>query len=464
MEISLSNAATDFNFTLANLEQTLYQKAMEWARDMYQRILKYIDDQIRKVRDKNLAIIRLDETWHTTMLGSVRIKRRYYRDRDGAYHYLLDELLGMEKHRHTTHYVHKLALDMAGMMSFRRSAEILAKTTPMELSHQTVHRIVARIADDHLERQDNALEWFQKTGELPDSKDMINDRILIEADGVMISLQRERARKIEAKLGIAYEGRRKIGKNRFMTVNKLVYGDIVNSDTFWDAIALKLNRRYDLSCIQHMLLGGDGAGWIRKGADYFGASYQLCRFHLNRSLTRTLGYDRETLKEIKEAFGKEDTFAVFSLLENAANSATGNTRKDIMKLSGYLKSNLTGLKPYPKVDNVRMNTGAIEGNIDKFIARRMKNQGMSWSIQGIRRMLWLRIAIYESKLDEYLDVKADKPKPYKLSEKTISRVIDKNLKRDYTRYFNAGVPALAGPHSSKPWAKYLKSIIGAPMI
>jgi hypothetical protein len=135
-----------------------------------------------------------------------------------------------------------------------------------------------------------------------------------------------------------------------------------------------------------------------------------------------------------------------------------------MKLSGYLKANLSGLKTYHRMDNEGMSTGAIEGNIDKFIARRMKNQGMSWSIQGIRRMLWLRIALYEDKLDDYLNVKTDKPEPYKLSEKSFRRVIDKNLKRDYTQYFAAGVPALAGPHSSRAWAIRLKSIIGGPMI
>jgi hypothetical protein len=464
LETSLNNTVTDFNSTLADLEHILYQKAMEWAREMYRNILKYLDDKIKKLRDKSFAIIRLDETWHTTMLGEVRVKRRYYRDRDGTYHYLLDELLGMGKHRHITRHVHKLALDMVGVMPFRRSADILAKTTPVKLSHQTIHRMIARVADYHLEKQDNALEWFRETGELTDSENKINNSLFIEADGVMLSLQREKTRKTEAKLGIAYEGREKIGKDRFMTVNKSAYADIVNGDAFWSAMTLKLSRRYDLSGTSHMVLGGDGAGWIRKGVDYFGADYQLCRFHLNRNLTRTLGHDRETLKEVKEALNKGNISDVFNLIDKAADSATGDTRKNIKKLYSYLKANLSGLKTYPRRDNKSVHTGAIEGNIDKFVAGRMKNQGMSWSIQGIRRMLWLRIALYEDKLDDYLEVKVDKPKPYTLSEKTIRRVVDKKLKRDYTQYFNAGLPALAGPHSSKPWVKMLKSIVGGPML
>jgi hypothetical protein len=67
------------------------------------------------------------------------------------------------------------------------------------------------------------------------------------------------------------------------------------------------------------------------------------------------------------------------LLDKVAGSATGDTRKDIVKLSGYLKANFSGLKPLPGMNNEGLSTGAIEENIDKFIARRMKHQGMSWS-------------------------------------------------------------------------------------
>ena len=46
---------------------------------------------------------------------------------------------------------------------------------------------------------------------------------MVEADGVMLSLQREKERKAEVKLGIAYEGWEKIGKDRYKTGNKTVF-------------------------------------------------------------------------------------------------------------------------------------------------------------------------------------------------------------------------------------------------
>ena len=464
MGTGLNNTAIDFNSSLADLERILYQKAMEWARDTYRRILECVDDHIKKARDKSLAIIRQDKVWITTKPGAVNVKRRYYRDRDATYHYLLDELLGIGKYHHITRHVQKLALDMAGVMPFRRSAEIPAKAIPLNLSHQTIHRIVARVADIHLEKQDSLLEWFQRNGELPDSKNLVSERMVVEADGIMLSLQREKTGKTEAKLGIAYEGRKKSGNNRFITVNKSVYADVISGDSFWPAMTLKLSRRYDLSGTNYMLLGGDGASWIREGAEYFGADYRLCRFHLNRNLSRALGHDRDTLKAIKEALHQENLPALFTLLDKAGGLATGDVRKDIVKLSGYLKSNFSGLKTHPEMDNAGLNTGVIEGNIDKFIARRMKNQGMSRSIQGIRRMLWLRIALYDNKLNDYLYTETDKPESYKLPPKSIRRIIDKHLEQDYTQYFKARVPALTGPHASRPWAEYLKSITRDTMI
>jgi len=221
-------------------------------------------------------------------------------------------------------------------------------------------------------------------------------------------------------------------------------------------MTLKIGRHYDLAGIGHTVLGGDGAGWIRQGADYFGASYQLCQFHLNRNLTRTLGRDRQSLKAVKEALWKGDLPGVINLLDNLAASARGDNRRDITRLAGYIRANIKGLTGHSGPGG----TGAIEGNIDKLIVRRMKNQGMSWSIKGARHMLWLRVAMYEDRLDKYLNPARSSSKPYKLPQRTVRKVISKKINQDYSDYFAAGVPALAGPHASRPWAKVLKSITG----
>ena len=146
---------------------------------------------------------------------------------------------------------------------------------------------------------------------------------------------------------------------------------------------------------------------------------------------------------------------VINLLDELAASARGDNRKGIIRLAGYIKANIEGITIHPG-----SGTGAIEGNIDKLIVRRMKNQGMSWSIKGARHMLWLRVALYEDRLGECLNHDLSALKPHKLPKKTERKVISKKINQDYSDYFAAGVPALTGPDASRPWVKVLKSIAG----
>ena len=72
-------------------------------------------------------------------------------------------------------------------------------------------------------KTEQELKWFQETGEIPATEGKQVARLMVEADGVMLSLQREKERKAEVKLGIAYEGWERVGKDRYRTVNKTVF-------------------------------------------------------------------------------------------------------------------------------------------------------------------------------------------------------------------------------------------------
>lgn len=455
---SLIKIATDFKSDPVNLDYTLYLGAIEMAKGKYKDLLTWLDNEIKARRDKRFTIIRMDKTWYTTMLGPVRIKRRYYRAPDGSCHYLLDELVGMGKHRHTSRHVQKMVLETVVQLPFRRSTQTLASLTPVDLSHQTIYRIAGEKIDEFLKTHNKAVRHLEATGELDWGEGRKTCQLLIEADGVMIPLQGEESRKAEAKLGISYEGHQKVGRDRYKTMGKVMYADITSGSAFWTAMTLKLNGKYDLSETD-TILGGDGAGWIRQGADCFDASYQLCRFHLNKSIAGTLGYDRDLLKKVKEALRQGDITLARGLLEEEACTATGDRRKDLTRLAGYIRANASGITPYTASIGTSRGTGAIEGNIDKVIVRRMKNQGMSWSIKGARRMLCLRVLWYEGRIGESLAYNPP-PRPYRLPEKRVRNIIDKKINTDYGKYFSAGVPALMGPHSQRPWAKVLKSVTG----
>lgn len=460
MKTSLIKNAEELKQIVVSVEKELFTRVTECARTVFVKILEQIDLLIQKHRPADLVITHKRSTWYRTSLGVIRVVRRQYRDHDGKYRYLLDELMGITKYQHITLAAKEMSCRLAAEMPFRRSAEVLNMTTAIGLSYRTIHRLIQRTLADSQDKADEAIAWFEDTGELKQSEDRIVDRLMIEADGVILPLQRDKARKVEVKLGIAYDGWRKVGKDRYSTTNKTIYADIADSDRFWTAMTSKLHQKYDLGKTQYVI-GGDGATWIREGVDYFGGRYQLCRYHLNRALCRALGHDMAMLRSIQYhcAHGEHD--AALKLLKEAANNATDGKAKDIRQVIKYINSNIAGLRDYredlgKQEPNLRR-TGAIEGNIDKLIVRRMKNQGMSWSRQGIRRMLWLRVSIREGTLTNCLFC-SDRITPVKMPGKQIRKVLDRTIKYDYANYFNVDMPAISGPHASRYWVEILKSL------
>jgi hypothetical protein len=333
---SLTKDTESFKQIILQLEKYIYEKAMEWARKVYQSIMKHIDDLIKARRDKRLKIAHQRNTWYKTCLGHVKVKRRYYRDQSGNYHYPLDELLGMQKYRHTTLDVQQLALELASAMTFRRSAEVLEKTTPINLSHQTIKNLLTRVAERYLNHKEKEITYLLQTGEIAEGEGKKADLLLIEADGVMLSLQRQKEKKAETKLGIAYEGWEKVGKDRYKTVNKTFYADIASSERFWAGFSLKLQSKYDLAGINQFILGGDGASWIKDGLDYFGGQFQLSRYHYNKELRRVLGNDTEAIGLIRVACEKGDIATVSERLKILRKAAKGEHALEISRLEHYL--------------------------------------------------------------------------------------------------------------------------------
>ena len=109
-----------------------------------------------------------------------------------------------------------------------------------------------------------------------------------------------------------------------------------------------------------------------------GGIYQLDKFHLKRALRRALEKDPLAAK-VYQACISGQTEKADSLLMEAQQRGDADRRKGVMALRGYLMANCHGLKDYRLEvggDGLR-GLGAIEGNVDKLVAIRMKKRGMS---------------------------------------------------------------------------------------
>ena len=462
MTDSVAKLKEELKSMLEGLDVVILARAMDWARRQYRAVAEKLDNLLMRSRDRSLKAEHVRSVWYNTALGRVRVRRRQYRDDKGCYRYPLDELLCAEGKSHTTTRVKHLALGLASEASFRRSARILEETTSIHLSHQTIWNQLGRVADPCLKRGQREVEWFMETGELPQGEGKKIAGLMLEADGVMLSLQRERARKAEVKVGIAYEGWKRVGRDRYATVGKTIYSDVAGTDEYWAGMTLKLHGKYDLSGASGIVLGGDGAGWIKEGLGHFGGTFQLCRYHLNRELTYALGPDIQGVRTVQDYCERGEVELACCALTRARELAKGEQAERIDKVRKYLQANSEGLRDYRLAlgeEGKRLRrTGAMEGNVDKLVVRRMKNQGMSWKIQGIRRMLCIRFLCLEGKLKDTLYRHDDQNHLPPIPTRRARQVIDRaGVAEPHVGVLETAMPALHGPHADRHWVQILRS-------
>ena len=444
------------------LDILVLEKAMEWAKATYRVVAEALDELLYQSKGGSLVSEHRRAVWYNTCLGKVRVKRRQYRDGEGHYRYLLDELLCSPQKRHVTVRVLEMTMDLATQMVFRRSARVLQDLTPVQLSAQTILNYLKKVAAPYLDKAKEEIRNFLEAGELPSGEGKKVTRLMVESDGVLVSLQRERQRKAEVKVGITYEGWRPVGKGRYATVDKMCLAGVGSSEQHWAAMLLRIHQRYDLGSVKEVMLGGDGAGWIKGGAEVLGARFALSRYHLHEELCRALGRDRGSIREVMDACDRGQLHAALHLLCQAGKGARGEQARRLERLSRYLVENESGLRDY-RIDlgeegKGLRRTGAIEGNVDKLVVRRMKNQGMSWTIAGIQRMLCVRLICLEGGLRRSLQ-EAPVTQTPRVSAGRVRAVIDRATRKSPTaEWVNVGLPALRGPYPNRPWVIFLRSL------
>ena len=96
--------------------------------------------------------------------------------------------------------------------------------------------------------------------------------------------------------------------------------------------------------------------------------------------------------------------------------------------------------------------GAIEGNQSHLFSDRMKDRGMSWTIAGAVHMGKAIQLVANGDLKRWCGGKTPQPQGSALS----FDLFESPRMRGYGQC--ASLPALAGPHAARAWAKMLKNL------
>lgn len=444
---------------LSRWDENIFKVVCKTASCCCVSILEALDDELAKTREKDLKIVGKRKRTIVTKFGSFVVKRRFYRGKDGTSKFLLDEALGLRKRGQATFSLEATATRLASQMPFREAAKTLEETSGGILSHQMIHRILQSAGSNLDLSEKKEAESLTQDGLIPDSKNKKVEHLFVEADGTVISLQRAAKKKAEAKLVVAHEGWERVGKNKWALKNKTILAGFHSSKDTWDRFSTNLLKLYSPEILARLIMGGDGASWIHDGSTLFADStYQLDRFHIKRALLRASGkigvanqtYNLATCGKLDEAL---------AVLFNEGKD-NPERKADLYKAANYLKNNSCGLIDYREriedKDESMRGLGAIESNIDKILANRMKKRGMAWSLEGAHHMA----KVIQMQANGTWENLLNNHKPHSKSErlKTAFATVKQTFNQDPALWLQARMPALLGPHQGRPWVKALRDI------
>jgi len=377
--------------SFSEIEERIAKLIFELGKMMFRAVLTYLDWKLATEREKGLRNLGMREREVITRFGTVRVRRRYYRDREGRTRFLLDEALGWDKGgTAATPSIEARALELSSEISYRGAAKHLSFFLASDISHMTLHRLVQERGGERAEEKASLAEDLFRWGALPPCEGREAERLFLEADGCMIPLQREERRKHEVKVGISYEGWHRVGEDKWRTTARRTCLSAADGASFLREWSAGLASVYDHAKVDEVIWSSDGASWLRKGPDLFACAHaQVDRFHLAKSLTRALGFSCEAFRLFSLAEEGKAAEVIAGLEGHLEKATDKGKRKRIAQAIAYISSLAAWLLDWRDVLPAKggdRSPGAIESNVDKLAADRFKKRGMSWRPSGADHM------------------------------------------------------------------------------
>ena len=389
---------------------------------MIQESLEEMNEMLRKSQKRLQHWVVESHTTKQliTSLGTVTYEKTLFKNREtGECEYLLDRIMGLEKHERISEDALARMLKEAVQTSYRRGGEETSLTT--DVKKQTVKNKIHELE-------------FPRNEEKPEKKKEVED-LYIEADEDHASLQfREKKGDLKGnenhqknnclitKLVYVHEGIEKEApkSKRNKLVNPYYFcgtGYSEDNAAFWDEVYEYINHHYDLDKVKKIYLNADGGGWIKSGMRRIaGIVYVLDEFHLEKYLTKLTSHMKDSREdaanELRTAIRsktKTDFEEIVNRLEGCLENETGIGR--IAEAKEYILSNWTAAKLRLRhQDGVK--GSSTEGHVSHVLSNRMSSRPMGWSIKGATKMA--KLIAYERNGGDMLELvryqKRDLPK------------------------------------------------------
>lgn len=409
----MCNMLNENDFTFKMLEQNIFELICQWGQELTRDFLEAYDKYLMKGRDKAKYRNKgLKRTTIKTVYGEVVYQRRTYETtrEDGLkeYVFLLDETLRIADVGLISQNLAEQIVSGITELSYRNCAKEISKSG-QSISAMGVWNVIQALGNKVCESELD-LVLAHKEGKVKGKKET---KVLFEEiDGVYINLQREKTKSKEMKVGIAYDGWKQTGKDRYSLTNKVAVAGFSSSNEFKKYREANIAKEYDIDEVEYRIVNGDGADWIKDVCKENDAIFQLDPYHRNKAIKMYIS-EKKVRKAIYEYLDNLDIDGLFEYLEMYRDSITEDDDiEKVSKLIEYFSNNKNSLISY-KEQELQMdappegieyrNMGTMENHIWSIIARRMKHNHTSWSIRGGNNMAKILAKKCSGRLDEIVD-------------------------------------------------------------
>lgn len=387
----------DNGVTFKELEKNIFAWICQIGQEFTKEFLERYDRLLMQQRDATYYRHKgLRQTTIKTLYGEVTYRRAIYEavDENGLkrYVYLLDETLELENIGLISMNMADLLVGSITEMSYRNCAEKISAMTGQSISAMGVWNVIQALGEKVCE-EEKELVRAHKAGKVQGGKEI--PVLFEEADGVYVKLQGKDRKesnqgKAEIKVGIAYDGWKKTGKDRYELNDKVVVAGFSQAKEFHEYREAAIAKQFNLDEVVHRILNSDGAAWIRKVKDK-STCFQLDPFHKNKAVREKI-HDARAREAIYEMLGKKEIEGLFQYLEIYHDSLSVEEEiGEVEDLMRYFANNKEGLVPYQEQDLCLPESpegleyrgmGTMENHVWNVIARRMKHNHTSWSRRG----------------------------------------------------------------------------------
>ena len=405
--------------TFKELEQAIFKKFCQMARELTAAVLRTIDEDLAKNRDKSKYRDKgYRKTTIKTIYGEVEYTRHVYvtKDADGrrVAVYLLDQELGMDTIGLISTNLAEKILTMATNTPFRKTAEQIAGTTGQTISHSGVWNMVQAFGEKLANEEETLVQEFHADN----SRGTKGVPVLFEEmDGIWLKCQRDggkKAPKMEVKVGTMYEGWEAGTGKRSELSGKTVLAGIECSETFLEKWEAKIQSRYDAAKIGQRVLNGDGGDWIKDEYDA-DTMRQLDRFHIVKEIRQKTAHAevRKKMLDLLRRNKAEELVEYAQIYYDSIITNEGSPEEDDVKeLRNYLWNHEYEIANYkargkeipeaPEGIEYR-NMGVQENQNCTVIGMRMKGKRKRWARESANNMIRLLYYKVNHELIEAID-------------------------------------------------------------